>query len=291
MTDLVRQKLQTLISQFGLSVCNDVKRCEALLKDLCPQNKREVRLLVIALGDGAVKKLNQPSSLMTTESLIAQLVQSLDKNWGIASHHAQWAVESWALVLGVEFNSSVIAPAPDNSKVGVGVPKSVEPIKSINQPSQAIIEQFKGWQKIGLNGEKLAADAPHWAAAIDKKTQLMWAINPSKTANFPNPNKGMNWEDAVAWAKYVNTQGWCGFNDWRLPTIDELKTLFIKHRQPTLHLNEAIFNDTNKYYGVWSSSPVASYSNYAWIVNFSLGLDYFSVKSNNYYVRLVRSSQ
>ena len=42
MTDLVRQKLQALISQFGVAVCNDVKRCEALLKDLCPQNKREV---------------------------------------------------------------------------------------------------------------------------------------------------------------------------------------------------------------------------------------------------------
>ena len=41
MTDVVRQKLQTLISQFGVAVCNDVKRCEALLKDLCPQNKRE----------------------------------------------------------------------------------------------------------------------------------------------------------------------------------------------------------------------------------------------------------
>ena len=291
MPDIPRQQLAYILTQFGRSICDDPKRCEALLKDLCPNHKREVNLLLSALREGVTKELLNASPLVPIESTINRLTLKMHDNLGTDKLLAQWAVESWALVLGVEFNSSVIAPAPDNSKVGVGVPKSVEPIKRINQPSQEIIEQFKGWQKIGLNGEKLAVDAPHWAAAIDKKTQLMWAINPSKTANFPNPNKGMNWEDAVAWAKYVNTQGWCGFNDWRLPTIDELKTLFIKHRQPTLHLNEAIFNDTNKYYGVWSSSPVASYSNYAWIVNFSLGLDYFSVKSNNYYVRLVRSSQ
>ena len=320
MTDLLRQKLQTLISQFGLSVCNDVKRCEALLKDLCPQNKREVRLLVIALGDGAVKKLNQPSSLMTTESLIAQLVQSLDKNWGIASHHAQWAVESWALVLGIQFKSGAIAPSPDKGTVGMGLPKSATQPKVVQstvvqkpadhaaafeqlKQQKALAEQQKiqtqvqkeaqkNWQKIGQHGELVDFDAPHWAAAIDKKTQLMWAINSSKTVSFPNPNRRINWKDAMAWAEYVNTQGWCGFRDWRLPTHDELKTLMIKDKQPNLHLNQVVFNDIyNQDYGVWSSSPVACDSSRAWIVNFNLGNVNFNLKySYAYYVRLVRSS-
>lgn len=94
-------------------------------------------------------------------------------NLGTDKLLAQWAVESWALVLGIQFNSSAIAPSPDNSKVGMGLPKNAEPIKPINQPSQEIIEQFKGWQKIGLNGEKLAVDAPQWTAVIDEKNQLM----------------------------------------------------------------------------------------------------------------------
>ena len=326
MTDLVRQKLQTLISQFGVAVCNDVKRCEALLKDLCPQNKREVRLLVIALGDGAVKKLSQPSSLMTTENLIAQLVQSLDENWGIASHHAQWAVESWALVLGIQFNSSAIAPSTDNGKVGMGLPKStvqtntsqpktVQPTVT-QEPAdhaaafeqlkqqKALAEQQKiqtkaqkeaqkaqkNWQKIGQQGELLTFDAPHWAAAIDKKTQLMWAINPSKTANFPNPSKRMNWYDAMAWADYVNTQGWCGFNDWRLPTIDELKTLRTKSKQPNLFIREHVFNDINtEHYWVWSSSYVA-YSDDVSFVSFINGYDGDHFKCYPGSVRLVRSS-
>lgn len=312
MTDLVRQKLQTLISQFGVAVCNDVKRCEALLNDLCPQNKREVRLLVIALSDGAVKKLSQPSLLMTSESLIAQLVQSLDENWGIASHHAQWAVESWALVLGIQFKSGAIA---DKEKVGTSLPKStvqtntpqpktVQPTldhvaafeqlkqqKALTEQQKAYLEAKKHWQKIGQNGELVDFDAPHWAAAIDKKTQLMWAINPSKTADFPNPNEEMEWDDAMAWSEYVNTQGWCGYQDWRLPTIDELKTLRTKSKQPNLFIREHVFNDINtEHYWVWSSSPVALNSGHAWIVNFHHGNDYASHKDYAYYVRLVRSS-
>lgn len=322
MTDVVRQKLQALISQFGVAVCNDVKRCEALLKDLCPQNKREVRLLVIALGDGAVKKLSQPSSLMTTENLIAQLVQSLDENWGIASHHAQWAVESWALALGIQFNSSAIAPSPDKGKVGMGLPKSaaqtntpqpkaVQPIvtqnpadhaaafeqlkqqKALAEQQQLQVEAEKNWQKIGQQGELLTFDAPHWAAAIDKKTQLMWAINPSKTASFPNPNKDMNWEDAMAWAEYVNTQGWCGFNDWRLPKIEELETLITKNKQPKFYICQLVFNDKDEISKVWSASNDGKH-----YVDFSGPNEGFSNNSYKYhkfythwaYVRLVRSS-
>ena len=88
------------------------------------------------------------------------------------------------------------------------------------------------WQKIGQHGELLAIDVPQWSAVIDKKTQLMWAINASKTANFPNPKNEITWDDAQVWVAQVNKSSWCGFTDWRLPTIDELKTLITKTKQP-----------------------------------------------------------
>lgn len=307
MTDIVRSQLQQMITQFGRSVCDEPKRCEALLKDLCPNHKCEVRLLVVALGEGVVKKLVQPSPLISIEQLIAQLVQSLDENWGIASHHAQWAVESWAIVLGVKFNSAVVAPVPEQSKVVMGgqtAAKVTTPIdhaaafEQIKQQNALVkqqklqIEVQKRWQKIGQHGELVDFAAPQWAAAIDKETQLMWAINPSQTANFPNPKNEMTWDDAMAWADYVNTQGWCGFNDWRLPTIDELKTLLTKEKQPSLYIREDIFDDIfDKYYRIlWSSSPVASNSNHAWIVSFCNRKDFSGYKSVKLSVRLVRAS-
>ena len=44
-----RQQLQKLITQFGDAVCDDPKRCEAILRDLCPEYRRETNLLVAAL--------------------------------------------------------------------------------------------------------------------------------------------------------------------------------------------------------------------------------------------------
>jgi len=144
------------------------------------------------------------------------------------------------------------------------------------------------WQKIGQHGELLNFDALHWAAAVDKKTKLMWAINPSKTADFPNPNQELTWDEAKVWVDYVNTQGWCGFNNWRLPTMRKLKTLITKRRQPNFFIREDIFNDiSDKYYRVLSSLPI-TYSD-AWVVHFLGGSGHFSNK-NAYCVRLVRSA-
>ena len=292
MPDIPRQQLAYILKQFGRSICDDPKRCEALLKDLCPHHKREVNLLLAALREGVAKELLNASPLVPIESTIKRLTLKIHDNLGIAEHLAQWAVESWALVLVVQFNSSPITPTSDNSKVGVGLPKKAEPIKPINQPSQAIIEQFKGWQKIGLNGEKLSANAPQWAAVIDEKNKLMWAVNSTKTANFPNTNKKMTWDEAHEWAKYVNRSGWSSFNNWRLPTIDELKALRTQNKQPTLYIREDIFNDINdkRGYWVWSSSPVGYYSGSAWFVDFNNGYgNHGYIKNNHYYIRLVRS--
>ena len=101
------------------------------------------------------------------------------------------------------------------------------------------------WQKIGQHGDLLNFDALHWAAAVDTKTKLMWAINPSKTADFPNPHKRKKWLKANEWVEKVNKKGWCGFSDWRLPTIEECESLIVENKQPNLYIREDIFNDIN----------------------------------------------
>ena len=49
MHDLPRQKLRELIIEYGRSLCDDPRRCEALLKDYCGQYKREIFVLINAL--------------------------------------------------------------------------------------------------------------------------------------------------------------------------------------------------------------------------------------------------
>lgn len=96
-----RQQLQKLITQFGHAVCDDPKRCEAILRDLCPEYRRETNLLVAALKEKAVADLLKSSAAIPSSLQINQLAQRLHDNLGIAEHFALWAIESWALALGL----------------------------------------------------------------------------------------------------------------------------------------------------------------------------------------------
>ena len=119
-TDHPRQQLQYIISHYGRSIGDETQRCEALLKDLCPQNKRDVNLLMGALREGMAKELLKSNQLLPIETVINRLSQKLHDELGFDSTLAQWAVESWALALGVKFNSAAITPSSEKGKAGKG---------------------------------------------------------------------------------------------------------------------------------------------------------------------------
>lgn len=151
-------------------------------------------------------------------------------------------------------------------------------------------EAFVGWQKHGLNGGILEITASQWAALTDGKTGLMWAVN-SGQADFPNRGN-LTWQAAHDWVKSVNQKGWCGYYDWRLPSIEELKTLVLqKNGAYDLTRYQRLFTESFATQWFWSSSPCPNYGNYAWNVYFFNGGDNYYVKDSNPYVRLVRTGQ
>ena len=288
MTDHPRQQLQHIILHYGRSICDDPKRCEALLRDLCPDNRREINLLMGALREGVASDLlSAGQGVLPVETVMLRLSQGLHDDLGFAEQLALWAVESWAMALGIPF-AAVATPL-----------RSVQPLPKVSPPVTAkpaaltaAEKQFEGWQKIGSKGEKLAADALQWAAARNEKSGLMWAVNPYTAANFPNPANAITWHQAQEWVKKVNSTGWCGYNNWRLPTVEELKTLLIVEKQQGLHIRRDVFPDiTSNIYFVWTSSPYVGNGSYAWFVGFDLGGTNGGNKGANDYVRVVRSGQ
>jgi len=113
MQDIVRSKLTELVGRFGLDLSNDARRCEALLRDVCGEYKREIVALVAAARDGAATELRQSSVGVPKELVIARLTKRLHENFGLVEDLARWAVESWAVALGVANATEFCSFTPD----------------------------------------------------------------------------------------------------------------------------------------------------------------------------------
>ncbi len=162
-----------------------------------------------------------------------------------------------------------------------------------------------------------------WACVQDNVTGLIWEV---KTDNTPSDlhdkddtytwyntdsttNGGANGEEnstgntcfgwisgtattycnTEAYVNRVNTAGLCGASDWRMPTIKELEGLAnLDQDSPAIDTN--YFPNTDSSY-VWSGSPYANLSDFAWYVHFHFGNSNALNRSNGYAVRLVRGGQ
>ncbi len=88
--------------------------------------------------------------------------------------------------------------------------------------------------------------------------------------------KLQDWDGAVQYCRDLVLEG---YNDWRLPMINELQELY-KHKSELSNVVD------NRY---WSSTPYLSEKDIVWLLNFDdlTSMNYLS-KSNSYYVRCVR---
>lgn len=101
MNDAARQTLIQMVAQYGRSAYENSRRCNALLRDLAPEHKREIFVLVSALEQGVVNDLLALQGQVPVGVLLAQVTAKLQAALALTSEAARWAVESWALALGV----------------------------------------------------------------------------------------------------------------------------------------------------------------------------------------------
>lgn len=143
--------------------------------------------------------------------------------------------------------------------------------------------------------------SPNKDTITDTANGLMWKRCPEGLSGVNCENgrtEKYTWDDAVKHFKHVE---YAGYSDWRLPTVDELKTLLYCSKgkdkygdcnegseKPTI--NQKIFPNTETTF-FWSGSPFAGSSAYAWSVYFNYGNSFNDFRVNSSAVRLVRGGQ
>jgi hypothetical protein len=287
-----RHQLRFMLEKYGRSIIDDPRRCRGLLKDLAPKHQRETNLLMLALDQKLVAELTQKTHTPILMHLDI-LAQRLHSNIGIQKEFAVWAIESWALALDViqqPLAQTIITPEPEP------IPTIVKPAPIISKPTPIV---STSQQKIG---KFIVQDG----VATDIETGLMW-LRFAHGQRWENGTvvgdaQKLNWHEAIEIPEEFNKKGgYGGFTDWRVPNIDELKTIVflgetfglwkafgkILSGKEGNYIDEAVFlNSPADFF--WSSSPFADGSDLAWYVGFSYGYSLSNGKGNSLNVRLVR---
>ena len=170
--------------------------------------------------------------------------------------------------------------------------------------------------KLDSTGQPLADNAPSWDCVRDNVTGLIWEVKTDDNGlrdkdwtytwyNNLSPNGGNAGStgsntcggflggqcNTQAYAAAVNAliPKLCGFDGWRMPTREELRTIV---NSATFHPAIATSYFPRTVNGYWSASTFAPSAGYAWFVDFYSGYDNAGFKgSNGFAVRLVRGGQ
>jgi len=99
-----------MIAKHGISLAEDRIRCSALLRDYCSAYKAEINILTVSMEEQVPNLLTNWSSSASVDIVIARLVKRLQDDRGLTEEKARWAVESWALALGVIQSATPLSP-------------------------------------------------------------------------------------------------------------------------------------------------------------------------------------
>ncbi|MEF2144670.1 MAG: protein kinase [Desulfovibrionaceae bacterium] len=113
---------------------------------------------------------------------------------------------------------------------------------------------------------------------LDRATGLVWQL---EAGDYP-----MDHAQAAEYVARLDKTGYAGRNGWRLPTVDELTTLFVDRAAPGAFCLEALFGSDKT--RLWSADRKAFTA--AWYVDADLGFVWWQDTTCSFYVRAVCSA-
>jgi len=110
----------------------------------------------------------------------------------------------------------------------------------------------------------------------DESTGLVWQAGDS----FHDLNKGLNWYDALEYVTSKNSQKFAGYDNWRLPTLNELNNLWQSTGKIKSKDDESLglapeFKNGGSYY-IWTGEERGL--DHAWYFGLGQKENYFNLK-------------
>lgn len=198
--------------------------------------------------------------------------------------------------------------------------------RDITAPSDEDGRKGFSFTKIDSAGTALASSATQWSCVKDNVTGLIWELKTDDgglhdkddsfvwyesdprlgNGGLPGYEKASDYDvsrsdqtcsgfssgnsstycNTKAFVTRVNLVGYCGANNWRLPTREELNSLVDYETSPRIDSNYFPLVQNNYY---WTSVPYAYLNKHVWTINFQYGGGSPWEKYYNYPVRLVHN--
>jgi hypothetical protein len=130
-----------------------------------------------------------------------------------------------------------------------------------------------------VTGDKIIDKSDYVTGWTDEETGLTWEFKSEDRRNTI-----LTFKEAEEYRDELNSTKFSGFDDWRIPTLKELKTLITKDKNLFSFIKAPLAKNTN--YGYWTSTKYDA--NFFMIVNFRAGKETKSEKNNLDYIRCVR---
>ncbi len=126
------------------------------------------------------------------------------------------------------------------------------------------------YELIKIDGDKVV---------IDHATGLMWHRSGSKMSD-------MTWDKVNQWVREFNEKGYAGFNDWRLPTIEEAASLLESSKMNGKLYIDPVFKKGASW--LWTGDYLDS--DFRWIVILYFGTVHWNYSGRYLNVKPVRSN-
>lgn len=195
-------------------------------------------------------------------------------------------------------------------KIALKVEKPViVPAVTVKAVSQVIDKPV--YIKHDTNGSSLDDNNEQWTCVQDTATGLMWEVK-SESDAMRKPDNLYSWFDPEtraikgkpdggrckgdadcdthAYIEAMNKQNFCGHNDWRLPTREQMQTLVdFEGGDVNTKIDNQYFPRTMPSW-YWTSSEHDKKNDYAWYVLFRNGHALSDLKERPKHIRLVRAT-